>query len=105
MYSLEEKKTDYSDLNFDQQEDSDIPRSPKCGEVKAQVASFWDVLSFGICVSACNLFIDWSSGFRTGYWDFLFSTIVTSTTFICLYLSVAEMVSMLPFSGKSSFKI
>lgn len=60
---------------------------------------FWDVLSFGICVSASNCFIDWSSGFSNGYWDFFFTSLIASFVFISLHLCIAEMVSVLPFAG------
>ncbi len=62
-------------------------------------ANFWDVLSFGICVAMGNIFIAWGSGFNNGFWDFFFATVISSSCFICLFLCIAEIVSIVPFAG------
>lgn len=62
--------------------------------------TFWNAYSFGICLVFTNIVIAWSAGLANGYWDFLISLIFISTAFICLHLCIAEMVSILPFSGK-----
>lgn len=63
------------------------------------VANFWDVLSFGICVTMGNIFIAWGSGFRQGYWEFFFATALSSSCFLCLFFCIAEVVSIVPFGG------
>eukprot|EP01040_Poterioochromonas_malhamensis_P003121 gene3121-3322_t len=63
------------------------------------VANFWDVLSFGICVTMGNIFIAWGSGFSQGYWDFFFATAISSSCFLCLFFCIAEVVSIVPFGG------
>lgn len=43
----------------------------------------------------------WSLGFSQGFWEFFTSTMVISVAYICLCLCLAEMISILPFSGGS----
>lgn len=107
MYNFEERSDVLSNTGDLKRENpklysnnNDTIGSPTAnGDPKKLVANFWNVLSFGICVAASNAFIDWSSGFEHGYWDYLFATIISSSTFICLHLCLAEMVGILPFSG------
>ena len=68
-------------------------------DLKIRPGTFWNVYSFGICLIFTNIFIAWSAGLANGYWDFLISLIFISTAFVCLHLCIAEMVSVLPFSG------
>ena len=61
--------------------------------------TFWNVFSFGICLVSTNIFIAWSSGLINGYWDFLVASFFVTVAFVNLMLCIAEMVSILPFSG------
>jgi ethanolamine permease len=63
------------------------------------IANFWDVLSLGICLTASNLTFTWSIALSKGFWTFFFTTVIISSVFICLHLCIAEMSSILPFSG------
>lgn len=73
-------------------------QSPTNGNAKNK-GSFWDVFCFGICLASTNLFIEWDVGLVNGYWSFFFATVFTTSVFVNLHLCVAEMVSILPFSG------
>jgi ethanolamine permease len=65
-----------------------------------QIASFWDVLAFGICLTSANLsYGAWHYGLVLGFWSFFFATMMIATVFFALFFSIAEMISILPFSG------
>jgi ethanolamine permease len=65
-----------------------------------QIASFWDVLAFGICLTSANLsYGAWHIGLILGFWSFFFATMMIATVFYALFFSIAEMISILPFSG------
>jgi ethanolamine permease len=65
-----------------------------------QIANFWDVLAFGICLTSANLaYGAWHAGLILGFWSFFFATLMISTVFFALHLCIAEMISILPFSG------
>jgi ethanolamine permease len=67
---------------------------------KVQIASFWDVLAFGICLTSANLsYGAWHYGLILGFWSFFFATMMIATVFFALFFSIAEMISILPFSG------
>jgi ethanolamine permease len=65
-----------------------------------QIASFWDVFAFGICLTSANLsYGAWHYGLLLGFWSFFFATMMIATVFYALHFSIAEMISILPFSG------
>jgi ethanolamine permease len=65
-----------------------------------QIASFWDVLAFGICLVSANLTYGvWHAGLVLGFWSFFFATLIMCTVFVSVHLCIAEMISILPFSG------
>jgi ethanolamine permease len=65
-----------------------------------QIANFWDVLAFGICLTSANLsYGAWHIGLILGFWSFFFATMMIATVFFALHFSIAEMISILPFSG------
>jgi ethanolamine permease len=80
-------------------------RSKHSNPLKGSGFGFWDVFCFGICISSFAMFNDWTVGYvySFGYWGYLFSMLLTSFLFINLHFCVAEMVSILPFSGKLKY--
>lgn len=91
---------DFFDQDEQQQNEKTLDLSISASQSHLKyVANFWDVLSFGICVAAANIFIAWGSGFRQGFWDFFFATVVSSFSFINLFLCIAELVSIVPYGG------
>lgn len=53
------------------------------------------MLVFGKC------FTYWQTGFLMGYWEFFFAQCVVGICYLCFSSSIAEMTSILPFSGGS----
>ena len=84
---------------------SPIATSPTSQKNLNASGTFWDALSFGICLASTNLFIEWELGLVNGYWEFLVALFITASTFTCLHLCIAEMVSILPFSGNDSYSL
>jgi ethanolamine permease len=80
---------------------NEIERGKYSNPLKGNGFGFWDVFCFGICISSFAMFNDWTFGYvySFGYWGYLFSLLLTSFLFINLHFCVAEMVSILPFSG------
>jgi ethanolamine permease len=70
-------------------------------DVSNQIAGYWDLLSFGVCVVAVNIVFGWPVALARGFWPTFFGNIFTSLLFICLHLCIGEMISILPFSGGS----
>eukprot|EP01040_Poterioochromonas_malhamensis_P003126 gene3126-3327_t len=97
----EKSEISYLDTPFQRNyEDSALVHSEVSSKKgNAYIANFWDVFSFGICVASANIFIEWTLSFENGFWDFFFASTLSSSSFIALYLCVAEMVSILPFAG------
>ena len=62
-------------------------------------AGYWDLISFGICLTASNLVWAWPILMHKGFWSAFFGNIVTTALFISLNCCMAEMISILPFSG------
>jgi hypothetical protein len=51
-----------------------------------QIANFWDVLAFGICLTSANLaYGAWHAGLILGFWSFFFATLMISTVFFALH--------------------
>eukprot|EP00981_Chlorochromonas_danica_P013904 scaffold7068_cov179-Ochromonas_danica.AAC.4 len=67
---------------------------------RAYKASFLELFFFVMLVFGKSLMF-WPSGFAMGYWEFFLSNVFISVQYICFTLSVAEMASILPFSGGS----
>lgn len=68
--------------------------------VKRYQASFLELYLFAMLVFG-KAFTFWQTGFMMGYWEFTFCVVLISVTYICFSSSVAEMISILPFSGGS----
>eukprot|EP00981_Chlorochromonas_danica_P011430 scaffold4011_cov197-Ochromonas_danica.AAC.12 len=63
-------------------------------------ATFTELVFFGLLVFG-KVFSFWTMGFSMGYWQFLISLSLACVTYLCFASSVAEMSSILPFSGGS----
>jgi ethanolamine permease len=61
--------------------------------------NYWDLFSLGICLTASNLCFGWTPALVKGFWPAFFGNIVTSAMLISLHLCIAEMISVVPFSG------
>jgi ethanolamine permease len=89
--------------NGNAEEDTELPdNSEKFAENSRflRVANYWDVLAFGICLTSANLsYGAWHFGLILGFWSFFFATLIISTVFFALHFCIAEMISILPFSG------
>jgi ethanolamine permease len=74
--------------------------SEKKKTLSARIASFWDVFGFGICLASANLtYGAWHVGLFFGFWSFFFATVIMMSVFFCVHFCIAEMISVLPFSG------
>eukprot|EP00981_Chlorochromonas_danica_P004545 scaffold912_cov187-Ochromonas_danica.AAC.23 len=71
-----------------------------CGKGRSYRASpielyFFAMLIFGKC------FMVWPKGFAMGYWEFFFCGILIAVHYLAFTSCIAEMASILPFSGGS----
>ncbi len=78
----------------------EVRKKPSSNSRFLLVANFWDVLCFGVCLTSANLtYGAWHAALQLGFWPFFYVTLIFSTVFISIHLCIAEMVSILPFSG------
>jgi ethanolamine permease len=108
--NVSEVDDDYlqDDHSWDSRSDDRSPDGPS-QEVKRkyaensrfiQIANFWDVLAFGICIASANLtYGAWHVGLVLGFWSYFFAVLIIATVFFALHFCIAEMISILPFSG------
>lgn len=59
----------------------------------------WNFVSKGVNIFVGSLVYGWTYGLGAGIWEYFGATLLSSSSFICLFLSLAEMTSSLPFSG------
>lgn len=81
------------------------PSSPSsssvaCGKSRSYRASFMELYFFGMLIFG-KCFMVWPKGFAMGYWEFFFSGILIAIHYLAFTSCIAEMASMLPFSGGS----
>eukprot|EP00981_Chlorochromonas_danica_P007411 scaffold1710_cov182-Ochromonas_danica.AAC.1 len=67
---------------------------------KAYQASILELFLLGMLVFG-KVFTYWQSAFNMGYWEFVLAAFLVSLTYLCFVGSIAEMTSILPFSGGS----
>lgn len=54
----------------------------------------------GLSICFGHLFLHWNEGLNLGFWNMFGATIVVSIAYLCLLLSLAEMIGTMPFSGE-----
>lgn len=90
----------------------------KLADEKGRIAGYWNVfflgrLTFlsrffasyclGISLQFASLLISWPSGLYAGFWPYFLSTLIIGVAYCCIMLCLAEMTSILPFSGTLMF--
>eukprot|EP00981_Chlorochromonas_danica_P004134 scaffold808_cov180-Ochromonas_danica.AAC.2 len=67
---------------------------------KSYQASILELFLLGMLVFG-KVFTYWQSAFNMGYWEFVLAAFMVSTGYLTFVGSIAEMTSILPFSGGS----
>jgi ethanolamine permease len=103
QYEVGGHEDDELDLS-NHSENGDEPKSKKKKYADnsrlLQIANYWDVLAIGICLGSANLTYGvWRAGLTLGFWSFIFAVVMIASVFFSLHLCIAEMISILPFSG------
>lgn len=63
-------------------------------------ASTLQVFFLGVALANQGQYSLWNTSLNAGFWSYFVATIWTSVAYICLAMSLAEMTSTMPFSGK-----
>jgi ethanolamine permease len=111
--ALNESKDHYGEVGGHDDDELDISNHSENGDESKskkkkyadnsrllQIANYWDVLAIGICLGSANLTYGvWRAGLTLGFWSFIFAAVMIASVFFSLHFCIAEMISILPFSG------
>ena len=64
-----------------------------------QIASFFDIYFYGLGMIINGQISVWNFALDGGFWELFVSTCIISFGYVCFSLCLAELVSILPFSG------
>lgn len=65
----------------------------------AVLAQYKDIWLLGVFMAIGGQYFHWNEGMMAGFWNFFMGAVLTSIGYICLTFCMAELTSILPFSG------
>ena len=65
----------------------------------------WNLWALAMSTVIGGQFYDWNRGLSAGFCSLLIATVLVSSAYICLVLSIAELSSALPFAGANAVMV